>query len=83
MVIINKGKVVAVDTPDKLTDRLQGTQTLYLQVDAAPGTDVAGALTKVPGVTRVTSVDQKDGSPASKSSASTARIAAVSSRSSS
>ncbi len=58
VVIINKGRVVAVDTPENLTERLQGAQTIYVQVDSEPGTDVAGALGRVPGVTRVTPVDQ-------------------------
>src|SRR6516165_2833066 len=34
VVIINKGRVVAVDTPDNLTARLRGSETLYVQVDA-------------------------------------------------
>jgi ABC-2 type transport system ATP-binding protein len=56
VVIINKGKVVAVDTPDNLTDRLQGAQTLYLQVDAG-GADAGSALAKIPGVLTVTPGD--------------------------
>jgi ABC-2 type transport system ATP-binding protein len=52
VVIIAKGKVVAVDTPDNLTARLRGNETLYLQVHA-PGADVAPALSGVSGVTRV------------------------------
>ena len=40
VVIINKGKVVAVDTPDNLTARLRGSETMFLQVHA-PGADVA------------------------------------------
>jgi ABC-2 type transport system ATP-binding protein len=59
VVIINKGKVVAIDTPDNLTDRLQGAQTLYLQVDAAADADVAAALKAVPGVTSVTPADAR------------------------
>ena len=35
VVIINKGTVVAVDTPDNLTARLSGAETLYVHVDAA------------------------------------------------
>ena len=34
VVIINKGRVVAVDTPDNLTARLRGSESMYLQVDA-------------------------------------------------
>jgi ABC-2 type transport system ATP-binding protein len=52
VVIINKGRMVAVDTPDNLTARLRGSETLYVQVDA-PGADVPAALQTIPGVTRV------------------------------
>jgi len=60
VVIINQGHVVAVDTPDNLTARLRGTDTLYVQVDSA-GSDAAAALTRVPGVTRVAESDRRDG----------------------
>jgi len=59
VVIINKGKVVAIDTPEALTERIQGNQTIFVQVDAPTGVDVAGALGGVPGVSRVTPVDQR------------------------
>jgi ABC-2 type transport system ATP-binding protein len=52
VVIINRGRVVAVDTPDNLTARLRGSEAMYLEVDALGG-DVASALERVPGVTRV------------------------------
>jgi ABC-2 type transport system ATP-binding protein len=58
VVIINKGRVVAVDTPDNLTARLKGAATMYVQVDAA-GADAGAALASVPGVKRVTGVDQR------------------------
>jgi gliding motility-associated transport system ATP-binding protein len=58
VVIINRGKVVAVDTPDNLTSRLQGSETMYLQVDAA-GADVGSVLQRVSGVTRVAVTDTK------------------------
>jgi ABC-2 type transport system ATP-binding protein len=60
VVIINKGRVVAVDTPDNLTARLRGSETMYLQVDA-PGADPVAALQRVPGVTRVVETDRRDG----------------------
>jgi ABC-2 type transport system ATP-binding protein len=60
VVIINKGKVVAVDTPDNLTSRLRGAETLYVQVDAA-GADVSTSLGRIPGVTRVSVSDRRDG----------------------
>jgi gliding motility-associated transport system ATP-binding protein len=63
VVIINKGRVVAIDSPDNLTARLRGAETLYVQVDAA-GADAAAALGRVPGVTRVAPADTKPASGA-------------------
>jgi ABC-2 type transport system ATP-binding protein len=60
VVIINKGRVVAVDTPDNLTARLRGSETMYVQIDQAPG-DAAATLTRVPGVTRVIESERRDG----------------------
>jgi ABC-2 type transport system ATP-binding protein len=59
VVIINKGKVVAVDTPDNLTERLRGSETMFVQVEG----DEAGAsavLAAVPGVTRVTPAGRRE-----------------------
>jgi ABC-2 type transport system ATP-binding protein len=58
VVIINKGRVVAVDTPDNLTSRLRGSETMYVQVDAQGG-DVAAALQEVTGVRRVSASDMR------------------------
>jgi len=52
VVIINKGRVVAVDTPENLTARLRGSETMFVQVDSA-GTDALTTLQAVPGVTQV------------------------------
>jgi ABC-2 type transport system ATP-binding protein len=60
VVIINKGRVVAVDTPDNLTSRLRGSETLYVQVDAA-GADAGASLGRVAGVTRVAEADRRNG----------------------
>ena len=60
IVIINKGRVVAVDSPDNLTARLRGTETMLLQVDAA-GADAAGVLNAVPGVSQVRVAENRDG----------------------
>jgi ABC-2 type transport system ATP-binding protein len=57
VVIINKGRVVAVDTPDNLTERLRGSATIYVQVDAN-GADVSTTLGRVAGVTRVVESDR-------------------------
>ena len=59
VVIINKGRVVAVDTPDNLTARVGGAEALYVQVDGM-GADVRVALEQLPGVTR-TSVSDTQG----------------------
>ncbi len=60
VVIINKGRVVAIDTPENLTARLRGAETIYLQVDAL-GADPTAALHAVPGVTRVSISERRDG----------------------
>ena len=59
VVIINKGRVVAVDTPDNLTARLRGVETMYVHVDA--GVEDAGPiLATVAGVTRVMAADARN-----------------------
>jgi ABC-2 type transport system ATP-binding protein len=63
VVIINKGRVVAVDTPDGLTARLQGAETMYVQVDAEGGNPEA-ELQQLPGVTRVALADHRATNPA-------------------
>jgi ABC-2 type transport system ATP-binding protein len=60
VVIINRGRVVAVDTPDNLTARLRGSETMYVQVEGA-GADGRARLAAVPGVTRVVESDRRDG----------------------
>ena len=57
VVIINKGRVVAVDTPANLTGRLRGAETMFVQVEAARANEAAAALAKVPGVVRVAPVE--------------------------
>src|SRR5206468_483023 len=53
VVIINKGKVVAVDTPDNLTHRLRGAETLFVQMDGDRLSEARVALEKVAGVASV------------------------------
>jgi ABC-2 type transport system ATP-binding protein len=59
VVIINRGKIVAVDTPDNLTHQLKGSATLYVQVEA-PAT-AADTLRALPGVRSVSLVDEVAG----------------------
>jgi gliding motility-associated transport system ATP-binding protein len=56
VVIINKGRVVAEDTPENLTHQLKGAASLYVQVDGA--TAGAEALSALPGVRHVGIADQ-------------------------
>jgi ABC-2 type transport system ATP-binding protein len=60
VVIINRGRVVAVDSPANLTRRLGGAQTMYVQVDGG-SEDALSALGRIAGITRVTEVDRQDG----------------------
>jgi ABC-2 type transport system ATP-binding protein len=55
VVIINKGRVVAVDTPENLTRQLSGAETMYVLVD---GGDASALLQGVAGVTRVAVADR-------------------------
>jgi len=60
VVILNKGRVMAVDTPDNLTRQLRGSSSLYVQVDATGG-DPVDTLAGVPGVTKVDVADRHEG----------------------
>ena len=52
VVIINKGKIVAVDTPQNLTSQLKGGQRIRVEVQA-PEAALRDALAHVPGASRV------------------------------
>jgi ABC-2 type transport system ATP-binding protein len=52
VVIINKGKIAAVDTPQNLTSQLKGGQKIRVEVQA-PEKELRDALAQVPGATRV------------------------------
>jgi ABC-2 type transport system ATP-binding protein len=58
VVIINKGRVVAVDTPENLTHQLKGAAALYVQVGGTQ--DATSALERVPGVRQVRLADRHD-----------------------
>ncbi|MGE3842071.1 MAG: ABC transporter ATP-binding protein [Vicinamibacterales bacterium] len=60
VVIINKGHVVAVDTPENLTARLRGSETMYIEVDSG-ASDAGAVLQQVSGVLRVAPTEMKDG----------------------
>ena len=52
VVIINKGKIVAVDTPQNLTSQLKGGQRIRVEVQA-PQEPLREALSQVPGTSRI------------------------------
>jgi gliding motility-associated transport system ATP-binding protein len=59
VVIINKGHVVAIDTPDNLTHQVKGAATLYVQVDGTPA-QAEPLLMGLPGVMKVTVADKHE-----------------------
>ena len=59
VVIINKGKIVAIDSPDALTERLRGTVTMFAQAQG-PADDMLRALQSIPGVVRVNIAERRD-----------------------
>jgi ABC-2 type transport system ATP-binding protein len=52
VVIINRGKIVAVDTPENLTMQLKGGERVHVQVQA-PEKPLRDLLAQIPGVRRV------------------------------
>jgi ABC-2 type transport system ATP-binding protein len=65
VIIINQGKLVAIDTVANLTNRLRGAEAVHVEVEAADGhpdpTQVQQCLEQAPGVSRVILKDSKDG----------------------
>jgi ABC-2 type transport system ATP-binding protein len=60
VVIINRGKVMAVDTPDNLSQRLRGREEVTVEVGGADAELLREAVAAVPGVIRVV-VDEARG----------------------
>ncbi len=60
VVIINKGRVVAIDTPDALTERMHGAQTLFVQAQG-PVEDIQRSIRSLPGVVNVSLTDNPPG----------------------
>jgi ABC-2 type transport system ATP-binding protein len=52
VVIINKGKIAAVDTPQNLTSQLKGGQKIRIETEA-PEKPLRDALAQIPGASRV------------------------------
>ena len=58
--IIDKGRIIAVDTPARLRQRLQGTQVIRVQLHGEPAA-IEPALRQLPGVARVSAQGRADG----------------------
>ena len=65
VVIINKGKLVAVDSVENLTNRLRGAEAVALEIESPDGAlaagDVQQRLEQVSGVSRVLAREARDG----------------------
>jgi ABC-2 type transport system ATP-binding protein len=53
VVIINRGKVMAVDTPDTLSQRLRGREEITVEVAGGDAASIRQAVSSIPGVARV------------------------------
>ncbi|NIR14287.1 MAG: ATP-binding cassette domain-containing protein [Desulfobacterales bacterium] len=54
VIIINKGKLVAIDTPENLTSRIQSSSKMLLRISGASPVEIEQQLGKVSGVKSVT-----------------------------
>jgi ABC-2 type transport system ATP-binding protein len=54
VIIIDKGRVIAVDTPENLKNQIAGSEKLLVQV-AGPTDEMAAAFSQIPGVAHVVS----------------------------
>ena len=65
VIIIDRGRLVAIDSVANLTNRLRGAEAVAVEVEAAGGqpnpTEVQQRLEQVPGVSRVVMKDSRDG----------------------
>jgi ABC-2 type transport system ATP-binding protein len=65
VIIIDRGKLVAIDSVSNLTNRLRGSEAVALEVEAAGGrpnpAEVQQRLEQVAGVSRVVAKESKDG----------------------
>lgn len=59
VVIINKGQVVAIDTPDNLTKRLRGSETIHLEIDTG-SKNIESVFKEMNGVTNVSVTESKN-----------------------
>jgi gliding motility-associated transport system ATP-binding protein len=60
VVIINKGKIVAVGTPQTLRAQLQGAERVTIEVQG-PASDILSKLKAMPGVVDIEKIAESDG----------------------
>ena len=60
VIIIDKGKIVAVDTPENLRSQVQGSDSVSLEVEG-PSAEIASKLGRISGVVSIKTLDQNDG----------------------
>src|SRR5437868_10340445 len=60
VVIIDRGKIVAVDTPQNLRFQLQGAERVFMEIQG-PASEIKSKLKAVPGVIDVQAVGSSDG----------------------
>jgi ABC-2 type transport system ATP-binding protein len=60
VIIINRGKLVAVDSPENLTQRVKQTDTLLIELRGA-GAAAQAAIAQLPGVSKAELISEQDG----------------------
>ena len=60
VIIIDRGKIVAVDTPQNLRFQLQGAERVVMEIQG-PASEITSQLKKTPGVVDVRTVESADG----------------------
>ena len=60
VIIIDRGKIVAVDTPQNLRFQLQGAERVFMEIQG-PAAEITSELKKTPGVIDVRTISSTDG----------------------
>src|SRR2546425_6605068 len=60
VIIIDKGRIVAVDTPKNLRFQVQGAERIFMEIEG-PASEITSQLKKTPGVIDVRTVASNDG----------------------
>ena len=60
VIIIDRGRIVAVDTPQNLRSQLQGVERVFMEIQG-PAAEITSQLKNTPGVIEVRTVSSNDG----------------------